>query len=1460
MKNSKKELCSYTLFKSLIQKVRAAALILILVPCIAYITLPASAKVTSKSRRVSKKKPQGQSKSSESPTPIPGSKAYVVTDINDRVLYPRTTSPSSAYDTLTDEFKADLQNAGKLPRVHSWLGGALWGTNRKAPGKDFKQPNPDLGSWNDDGIQGQGGIFTDLTTTIYFQNPAIKNFAPNETGISIAGVYPYLENGTVWLQNALNVMPEDQKQYWQSHAPMNVKTNPLIGDLRIVPSGVAPPAQNDFTPAYYPGQNGGRPNMLIDRQGDFDVDVVYQNDTNPYKRTPVSDATGAGEYIKLTISQGSPFMWGEARATPFLVFRDVAPVAPTELKPLTGFIAPQPVPNTNGISVAILYSNVTAPAPAGKGNDPGNQDNWRFYAIYFNSQQAQFTGFTGDNPQQKDAASLNSYLKFNNPQAKNWFVVAVLPVQRSYTSTRIQADTGVALQYAQAIGQYAFNFPTDTTIDYDVPTMDTVNTTFSVALAPVYGNTASGTIFTLPRHQYEPISIGNIPGTTTPLIIDPLKCPACQGANPADLKLNSANYNNYWSIRGELKAVAIPATQQTSQYVVSYPFNNYLPGFPIAGAAAGSSQAIENLTYKNSLGVDVTNKSNSIGSDKLGAFLLAALNWEFVKNAGTLISPNPPPAGWYPTWGVNVSQEIGSFYSSQYSFVGLAQDLSLLHSLNQYVQTTPDEWKTAATATWVGGAIPPYNQHLPSIAADLALKDSVEGLQNTLKLWFGPDPNGNNPSTSQKSGAQPVAMQNFLYYDRDLGFAILYPSSSQPAGGSSFPGFSNTTNTYGLNCNPPATTICATSLFEGFGSATKFTDGAYAIGGWVTGAAISSIFENSTGAAAASQWGQDYGAAIDLLVMGVAYDEKVKSWKADPAQFKFSKMPYFDQWAGHNWTTGILGGGNLFQGGDGHNENSISESSLAYSSIIMWGLATGRQDIAKLGIYLYTTQSFAADYYFFDKTNAYRPAQKGIDRNAAGGFTPLTTNAFNFYDQELNFNTSYPAGVSQMEYGATGSADLASPISSVNQLNQSSVIYATDFGGFPQAQVFIQSVPSNPWLMAGARNAEYWYQWNAALDNDNYRAWADFDLLKNADARAVYDYSYQTQMLVNQALGGYGTPLDRKGQTTIVPYPGAAKRSSKGSSPYQFWLDLMTIGNTGSPPFPPFNAFFLGDQSSPLLTNALGDSKNDKQKAFNYSSSNSMASMINALWTLENYGPPDWTIVGRPKNAADPFVFTAAFAHRDVSPGATTAGPVKTTLMVFNPNTQPVDVNFVRLDDTTKVIATILQVPAKKWAITTLGDGIGLPQASPCDTVCLRSPGYYLLNLNKFPRGSVTIGGVNHPVSTTQIDRIRLALNSDAAGGTTLQRFNRHYVAAQLSLLWSGGASAGAMRAHLSCYGLDFAPVRLSNGHTLRPGSTLGELFEQSRSAAREYRTADLAALADLFAQMNGDDPTGRCR
>jgi hypothetical protein len=46
----------------------------------------------------------------------------------------------------------------------------------------------------------------------------------------------------------------------------------------------------------------------------------------------------------------------------------------------------------------------------------------------------------------------------------------------------------------------------------------------------------------------------------------------------------------------------------------------------------------------------------------------------------------------------------------------------------------------------------------------------------------------------------------------------------------------------------------------------------------------------------------------------------------------------------------------------------------------------------------------------------------------------------------------------------------------------------------------------------------------------------------------------------------------------------------------------------------------------------------------------------------------------------------------------------------------------------------------------------------------------------------------------------------------------------------------------------------------LRPGSTLGELFEQSRSAAREYRTADLAALADLFAQMNGDDPTGRCR
>jgi hypothetical protein len=149
-----------------------------------------------------------------------------------------------------------------------------------------------------------------------------------------------------------------------------------------------------------------------------------------------------------------------------------------------------------------------------------------------------------------------------------------------------------------------------------------------------------------------------------------------------------------------------------------------------------------------------------------------------------------------------------------------------------------------------------------------------------------------------------------------------------------------------------------------------------------------------------------------------------------------------------------------------------------------------------------------------------------------------------------------------------------------------------------------------------------------------------------------------------------------------------------------------------------------------------------------------------------------------------------------------------------------------------------------------------------CISICFRSPEYYLLNLKRLPRGSVFIGGVNFnsPVSTTNVQAIRLAL---VGGATPLQRVNQEYTALQLSLAAAGGIGSplyfNALWSNLSCLGIHFNPVRLSNGVTLTPDSMLKELTMQIESAIKESRTADMVTLSGLLDLLNGNDPFG-CR
>jgi hypothetical protein len=143
--------------------------------------------------------------------------------------------------------------------------------------------------------------------------------------------------------------------------------------------------------------------------------------------------------------------------------------------------------------------------------------------------------------------------------------------------------------------------------------------------------------------------------------------------------------------------------------------------------------------------------------------------------------------------------------------------------------------------------------------------------------------------------------------------------------------------------------------------------------------------------------------------------------------------------------------------------------------------------------------------------------------------------------------------------------------------------------------------------------------------------------------------------------------------------------------------------------------------------------------------------------------------------------------------------------------------------------------------------------------VCMKSAQYYALNLNRLPQGLVTVAGagLDARASTSDAAKMRTLLQGGAAAQ---QKFNQQFVAAQLNLLALPGGGQAALRSNLLCYKLNFQPAQLGTGFTLNPSMTLGDLFDQARTAAKAGRAADMRMIANLLQLLNGDDPQGRCR
>ncbi|MEL6615199.1 MAG: glycosyl hydrolase, partial [Bacteroidota bacterium] len=95
-----------------------------------------------------------------------------------------------------------------------------------------------------------------------------------------------------------------------------------------------------------------------------------------------------------------------------------------------------------------------------------------------------------------------------------------------------------------------------------------------------------------------------------------------------------------------------------------------------------------------------------------------------------------------------------------------------------------------------------------------------------------------------------------------------------------------------------------------------------------------------------------WGGMIDLLI------RDANSWDRDDDLFPFLRT--FDAYAGHSWAAGH---GDF---AEGNNQESSSESMHFATATILWGAATGRDEIRDLGIFLHATEASAVHEYWFD--------------------------------------------------------------------------------------------------------------------------------------------------------------------------------------------------------------------------------------------------------------------------------------------------------------------------------------------------------------------------------------------------------------------------------------------------------------------------------------------------------------
>jgi hypothetical protein len=366
--------------------------------------------------------------------------------------------------------------------------------------------------------------------------------------------------------------------------------------------------------------------------GDWDADLVWEGtqphangySTNRYHRTGFSQP-GQGNYLKMTVAQGSPFVWCETHNNRYvnlynLIRQNLANSIATNSGTAAAMVpgGPWAVPGVSDVKYVLFYGDhnnpnqwyhETAPwfydavsALPGGFNPPGAQHNHTYIALFYRDSAVQpvtlGSGGAGATESNGTDAQGNPYfyLEFKN-SGKNWFVVGAVPVM-SYYHTGVTVDSesvrvAGARTWAEEMGKYAFNFVTSTKVTYSADNMYLVTTVYSNILQNPYvaagdataaGMTSSGeqTVMALLPHQYQPLTLGpDLTHANKPEVVwSPLKqydedFPVSNAPANAD-KNNPGSTSRwgYWGPRGTMKTIISGA------FVTQYPFQNFLPVMP----------------------------------------------------------------------------------------------------------------------------------------------------------------------------------------------------------------------------------------------------------------------------------------------------------------------------------------------------------------------------------------------------------------------------------------------------------------------------------------------------------------------------------------------------------------------------------------------------------------------------------------------------------------------------------------------------------------------------------------------------------------------------------------------------------------------------------------------------------------------------------------------------------------